>query len=115
MVGQRFHDRAEVIFYAANGHGGWEAVIANLVAPGTPILVPGTGPHPGLPGNYLYGSVYETGGAAGAWAVSIHDSDTGSALCEAPALPAALEKLQEVLASAPFNMNELEALGFSLL
>ena len=35
--------RAEVFFYAANGHGGWEAVIANLVAPGTSILVPGTG------------------------------------------------------------------------
>jgi len=36
-------DRAEVLFYAANGHGGWEAVIANLVGPGTQILVPGTG------------------------------------------------------------------------
>ena len=34
---------ADVFFYAANGHGGWEAVIANLVAPGTKILVPGTG------------------------------------------------------------------------
>jgi alanine-glyoxylate transaminase/serine-glyoxylate transaminase/serine-pyruvate transaminase len=36
-------ERAEVLFYSANGHGGWEAVIANLVAPGTSILVPGTG------------------------------------------------------------------------
>jgi alanine-glyoxylate transaminase / serine-glyoxylate transaminase / serine-pyruvate transaminase len=36
-------ERAEVFFYAANGHGGWEAVIANLVAPGSTILVPGTG------------------------------------------------------------------------
>jgi len=36
-------ERADVFFYAANGHGGWEAVIANLVAPGTAILVPGTG------------------------------------------------------------------------
>ena len=34
---------AEVFFYAANGHGGWEAVIANMVGPGTSILVPGTG------------------------------------------------------------------------
>ena len=34
---------ADVYFYAANGHGGWEAVIANLVAPGAAILVPGTG------------------------------------------------------------------------
>ena len=36
-------ERAEVFFYAANGHGGWEAVIANLVGAGTAILVPGTG------------------------------------------------------------------------
>jgi alanine-glyoxylate transaminase/serine-glyoxylate transaminase/serine-pyruvate transaminase len=36
-------ERAEVFFYAANGHGGWEAVIANLVVPGSTILVPGTG------------------------------------------------------------------------
>ena len=35
--------QSEVFFYAANGHGGWEAVIANLVGPGTHILVPGTG------------------------------------------------------------------------
>jgi alanine-glyoxylate transaminase / serine-glyoxylate transaminase / serine-pyruvate transaminase len=36
-------DGAEVLFFAGNGHGGWEAVIANLVAPGTKVLVPGTG------------------------------------------------------------------------
>ncbi|MES2959108.1 MAG: aminotransferase class V-fold PLP-dependent enzyme [Pseudomonadota bacterium] len=36
-------ERADVFFYAANGHGGWEAVIANLVGPGTQVLVPGTG------------------------------------------------------------------------
>jgi alanine-glyoxylate transaminase/serine-glyoxylate transaminase/serine-pyruvate transaminase len=36
-------ERADVFFYAANGHGGWEAVIANLVAPGSTVLVPGTG------------------------------------------------------------------------
>ena len=36
-------ERAEVFFYSANGHGGWEAIIANLVGPGTSILVPGTG------------------------------------------------------------------------
>ncbi len=35
--------RAEVFFYAANGHGGWEALIANLGGAGTSILVPGTG------------------------------------------------------------------------
>jgi alanine-glyoxylate transaminase/serine-glyoxylate transaminase/serine-pyruvate transaminase len=36
-------ERAEVVFYCANGHGGWEAVIANLVGQGTQVLVPGTG------------------------------------------------------------------------
>jgi alanine-glyoxylate transaminase / serine-glyoxylate transaminase / serine-pyruvate transaminase len=36
-------DRADIFFYSANGHGGWEAIIANLVGPGTSILVPGTG------------------------------------------------------------------------
>jgi alanine-glyoxylate transaminase/serine-glyoxylate transaminase/serine-pyruvate transaminase len=36
-------ERAEVFFYAANGHGGWEAIISNLVAPGAAVLVPGTG------------------------------------------------------------------------
>jgi len=34
---------ADVFFYCANGHGGWEAIIANLAGPGTSILVPGTG------------------------------------------------------------------------
>ncbi|WP_395701082.1 pyridoxal-phosphate-dependent aminotransferase family protein [Aquabacterium sp.] len=34
---------ADVFLYAANGHGGWEAVIANLVGPGTVVLIPGTG------------------------------------------------------------------------
>jgi alanine-glyoxylate transaminase/serine-glyoxylate transaminase/serine-pyruvate transaminase len=36
-------ERAEVFFYSANGHGGWEAIIANLVGPGSSVLVPGTG------------------------------------------------------------------------
>ena len=35
--------RADVFFYASNGHGGWEAVIANLVSPEATILIPGTG------------------------------------------------------------------------
>ena len=37
---------AEVFFYAANGHGAWEAVIANLLPPaasGVAVLIPGTG------------------------------------------------------------------------
>ena len=35
--------KADVFVYATNGHGAWEAVIANLMAPGQRVLVPGTG------------------------------------------------------------------------
>lgn len=35
--------QADVFMYAANGHGAWEAVIANLAAPGQSVLVAGTG------------------------------------------------------------------------
>jgi alanine-glyoxylate transaminase/serine-glyoxylate transaminase/serine-pyruvate transaminase len=34
---------AEILMYAANGHGAWEAVIVNLLAPGRVALIPGTG------------------------------------------------------------------------
>ena len=34
---------AEVLMYAANGHGTWEALIVNLLAPGRSALIPGTG------------------------------------------------------------------------
>jgi alanine-glyoxylate transaminase/serine-glyoxylate transaminase/serine-pyruvate transaminase len=35
--------QSDVFFYAANGHGVWEAVAENLAAPGQAVLVPGTG------------------------------------------------------------------------
>ena len=78
------------------------------------FLVPGCGPHPGLPGNYLYGSVVElTGGEhAGHWEIQVHDADDGAALCEIATRAEALDKLQEVLASAPFLLSELATLGF---
>lgn len=34
---------ADIFFYAANGHGAWEAVVENLVRPGGCVLIPGTG------------------------------------------------------------------------
>jgi alanine-glyoxylate transaminase / serine-glyoxylate transaminase / serine-pyruvate transaminase len=38
------HTRAaDVFMHAANGHGAWEAVVANLTAPGETVLVPATG------------------------------------------------------------------------
>jgi alanine-glyoxylate transaminase/serine-glyoxylate transaminase/serine-pyruvate transaminase len=33
----------QVLFFIANGHGAWEAVVQNLLAPGRVALVPGTG------------------------------------------------------------------------
>lgn len=80
------------------------------------FLVPGVGPHAGLPGNYLFGFVHQTGAerAANVWAVHLHDNGDNAALVERLTLAAALEKLQEVLASAPFHLSELEDLGFHL-
>lgn len=80
----------------------------------TLFLVPGAGPHPGLPGNYLHGSVFHVGPdeATGSWEIHVHDSDDGNAVFGTPTLPATLAMLQDVLASAPFHLDELEALGF---
>ena len=36
-------ERAAMIFYIANGHGMWEAVTVNLMAPGTELLIAGGG------------------------------------------------------------------------
>jgi alanine-glyoxylate transaminase / serine-glyoxylate transaminase / serine-pyruvate transaminase len=36
-------EAADVFIYAANGHGVWEAVLANLTGAGEAVLVPGTG------------------------------------------------------------------------
>lgn len=79
------------------------------------FLVPGAGPHPGLPGNYLHGAVFHVGDeATGSWVVHVHDSDDGASVFQTARLPDALAKLSEVLASAPFHLSELEALGFRL-
>jgi len=81
----------------------------------TLFLVPGCGPHHGLPGNYLHGSAFQlSAGPTSRWAVQLHDCDDGAALFDAPDMGGALAKLQEVLECAPFNMDELEALGFRL-
>ena len=79
----------------------------------TLFLVPGTGPNRGLPGNYLHGMLLEH--SAAAWTVHLHDSDDGAAVCDVGSLPEAAAKLQELVESAPFHLNELEALGFRLL
>jgi hypothetical protein len=82
----------------------------------TLFLVPGTGPHHGLPGNYLYGSVLQLKATPDSpWAVHLHDCDDGIAIFDTPTMQEALAKLMDVIASAPFAMVEIEALGFRLV
>lgn len=79
------------------------------------FLVPGAGPRPGLPGNYLHGVLLEIAGQGIAWTVQVHDAEDGVWAADAATLAEAVEKVQEVLASAPFHLEELEALGFRSL
>lgn len=80
----------------------------------TLFLVPGAGINPGIPGNYLHGSVLQLGADpdTGGWSIHLHDRDDGAAMCDVPTLRDALAKLEEVIASAPFHLSELGALGF---
>ena len=106
VVGRRAHHRAK------NGAEALHDPVHTL------FLVPGAGANPGLPGNYLHGSLVEVpalaGGAAG-WALHLHDSLDGASVCEVATLAEALEKVNDVLASAPFLLSELDALGFRSL
>ncbi|MES1194830.1 MAG: hypothetical protein ABUL65_02975 [Opitutus sp.] len=103
VIGKAIHHRAK--------HG----VVAIHDPLHTLLLVPGAGPHPGLPGNYLHGAVFHVGDeATGNWVIHVHDREDGASLFSTPKLPDVLAKLQEVLASAPFHLNELNALGFHL-
>lgn len=77
------------------------------------FLVPGGGVHPGIPGNYLYGSlVQDTADVGGAWSVHLHDGDDGASVFVAPSLKEAITMMQDVIASAPFHLHELVDLGF---
>jgi hypothetical protein len=109
VVGHPVHHRAK--------HMGTEKLPVAHDLLHTLFLVPGSGPHPGLPGNYLYGSVVEAapGAAHGPWSVHVHDSDDGDAVFDAGTVSEAFGKMREVLDSAPFAMDELAGLGFRLL
>lgn len=79
------------------------------------FLLPGGGNHAGLPGSYLHGAVIEhpaTASTPAFWSVDLHDSEDGAMIIEVPAAAAALEKVQELLASAPFHLAEIEPYGF---
>ncbi len=80
------------------------------------FLVPGAGPQPGLPGNYLRGTIDEFHDAAHVvrWRIQVMDTDTDAAACLLDSLPEALVRLRELLDCVPFHMSELEALGFEM-
>jgi len=80
------------------------------------FLVPGAGPHPGIPGNYLHGALFHLGAdeATGTWVINVHDADDGAAEIRIQNKAEALARLQDVLASAPFHLDELDTLGFAM-
>jgi hypothetical protein len=83
----------------------------------TLFLVPGVGPKKGIPGNYLYGYLFQlpvSGSTGPGWTIHLHDSDHDAAIFNTASLAEALAKLQEVMESAPFHLVELEVLGFDL-
>jgi hypothetical protein len=104
VVGRRLHHRAK-----HGVEGATEPVHALF-------LVPGSGVHPGLPGNYLYGSIFQTSvdAVGGGWAIHVHDVENGAAICELANRTEAAAKFQDVLASSPFLLGELSELGFRL-
>lgn len=107
VAGKAAHHRAK--------HVGPDKIAAAPDPMHTLFLVPGAGPHPGLPGNYLYGAVVESRpGSARPWSVHLHDSDDGDAVFETTSMAEALAKVAEVRESAPFALSELGALGFTL-
>lgn len=79
------------------------------------FLVPGAGPRPGLPGNYLHGSLFESAAHPGGWGVSVHDGQDGVALSESATLAEAVAALMNLLGSAPFHLEEIDSLGFRLI
>lgn len=83
----------------------------------TLVLIPGTGPHHGLPGNYLHGAIMEHGTDAkpAAWSLALHDCDDGVAIFDTPTLTAAVAALHEAVECAPFHLEELQALGFRIV
>lgn len=80
------------------------------------FLVPGAGPHPGLPGNYLYGFIAERNlpEAAKDWSLHLHDREDGEAVWHTPDVSEAIDTLRELLSSAPFHLRELETFGFAV-
>ena len=107
VAGKVAHHRAKIV--------GKEKVFVAHDPIHTLFLVPGAGPNPGLPGNYLHGAAAQLRATDDSpWSVHVHDSDDGDALIELATMAEALAKVVEVMECSPFKMDELEALGFTL-
>jgi hypothetical protein len=107
VAGKVAHHRAKIV--------GKEKVVVAHDPIHTLFLVPGAGPNPGLPGNYLHGAAAQLRATDDSpWSVHVHDSDDGDALIELATMAEALAKVVEVMECSPFKMDELEALGFTL-
>lgn len=80
------------------------------------FLVPGGGLNPGLPGNYLFGALVEdeVDNPQSTWSLHLHDRLDGAASREGLTREAALASLDDLLASAPFLLSELEVLDYRL-
>ena len=102
VAGRAIHHRAG--HFPASGHDPVHSL----------ILIPGSGPDAGLPGNYLYGFLSEDEPAAGAWTVRLRDRVGTATRFQATSCATAISKLQELLDSCPFDLRELEAFGFRL-
>jgi len=103
-AGRPVHHRAK--------HFGSEKLPVPADAVHSLFLVPGAGPHPGLPGNYLYGTFLQ---GASNWSIQVHDSDDGAAVRHGLSLPDAVAKVSELLESAPFTLAELKDLGLHVV
>ena len=106
VVGREVHHRHHGGAESATPRDPWHTL----------FLVPGAGPHPGLPGNYLFGrldapAIDQPGEP---WTIQLHDRDDGLARQQVASREAAWSVMEDTLASAPFLLSELVDLGFEL-
>lgn len=108
--------RAETFRVPLAGHPVHHRAKAGTAADAEPanllFLVPGGSLHRTLPGNYLHGFIRKV--ASGGWELRVADAERGFARFEAGSKAEAVGKYEELVASVPFLLGELEALGFKL-
>ena len=77
-----FKTEGEVVLYAANGHGAWEAALSNVLKPGDKVLIPETGRF-ALSWGYMAGRLgIETEVIENDWRVAIDPAQVEARLAE---------------------------------